>query len=227
MSKKCFFICPIGEDNSPERKRSDQIMEHILYPMFEKNDCEVVRSDKIASLNKINDDIVFHLENDELAIADLTGHNPNVFYEVGYRHAKRLPVIHIAENGTTLPFDISSHRILFYNLTNLDDVDNFKKNLSNMIDVAQNEGISNISKAMKEPAVDSLYITLLVEIVEKYNANNGRGVHYNDGEINKNNMEILTSLKYIEVNKYINGSVNIKPTGEGLKYLIDNHLISG
>lgn len=154
-TKKCFFISPIGDADSDVRKCSDKIMRHILNPICNDKGYEVIRADKINSANKISADIVNHLENDELAIADLTGHNPNVFYELGYRKAKNMPIIHIAETGTTLPFDTIDDRTMFYDLTDLDEVEEFKQRLVEVIDSLQSVKTSKTIE-IKEITSESL-----------------------------------------------------------------------
>ena len=52
----------------------------------------------------------------DLVIADLTGNNANVFYELSLRHAIGKPVIHMAANGTPLSFDVRDNRTIFYTM---------------------------------------------------------------------------------------------------------------
>jgi hypothetical protein len=51
----------------------------------------------------IGDRMISDVINAELVVADLTDLNPNAFYELGIRHAKEGPTIHIARLGTILP----------------------------------------------------------------------------------------------------------------------------
>jgi len=53
-----------------------------------------------------------------IVVAELTDHNPNVFWELGVRQSFKHNTITIAEEGTPLPFDVSSKATLFYNPNN-------------------------------------------------------------------------------------------------------------
>ena len=69
-----------------------------------------VRADQIAEPGQITTQIIEHLLRDDLVITDLTGHNPNVFYELSLRHAIAKPVVQMG--GIPLPFDIHASRTL-------------------------------------------------------------------------------------------------------------------
>jgi len=55
-----------------------------------------------------------YLRKSDLVIADLTYHNPNVFYELAVRHLNKKPVIHLIKKGEKIPFDINDRRTIFY-----------------------------------------------------------------------------------------------------------------
>ena len=50
----------------------------------------------------------------DFVIADMTGKNPNVFYEVGYAHAKGKICTLLTQNTSDIPFDLKHHRHLVY-----------------------------------------------------------------------------------------------------------------
>ena len=61
-------------------------------------------------------DVVRHLAEAELVIADMTGANPNVLYELGIAHTVRCAesVLLIAQSLKEIPFDVSSYRCIEY-----------------------------------------------------------------------------------------------------------------
>ncbi|GBZ93482.1 hypothetical protein M6K188_2437 [Staphylococcus aureus] len=111
--KKCFIACPIGTDDSKVRRNSDFLLQSIIKPALE-SDFEIQRSDLISSSNKITDEIIGGLTNSELVIVDLSTHNPNVFYELGYRHALERPTITMINKDENIPFDVSAYRTIYY-----------------------------------------------------------------------------------------------------------------
>jgi tetratricopeptide (TPR) repeat protein len=114
--RSCFFISPIGGRDSDARRRSNDVMEYLLRDRLAASGYALVRADQLSDLGRIDDHVIDHLLDDDLAVCDLTGLNPNVMYELGVRHAAGKPVIIIAENGTVLPFDAQRFRTLFYSL---------------------------------------------------------------------------------------------------------------
>jgi hypothetical protein len=54
------------------------------------------------------------IENADLIIADMTGKNPNVFYEVGYAHAKGKMCALITQKADDIPFDLQNHFHIIY-----------------------------------------------------------------------------------------------------------------
>jgi len=115
--KTCFLICPIGEWDSPDRKRSDKLQYFILGPILEDK-YKIERADEIPDPGLIPPQIVERLIDDDLVIADLTNCNANVFYELAIRHVTEKPFIHLMVasqlNQKKLPFDNAGMRTIPY-----------------------------------------------------------------------------------------------------------------
>ena len=130
--KICFLITPINSADSEIRKRVDQWMKFIYKPALEP-EYKVVRADDISSPGFITDQIINYIINADLCIIDLTGMNSNVMYELAIRHLSDKQYIHIFEQGTKLPFDISNMRCIPYDQSNLkypeDLLEEIKKNV--------------------------------------------------------------------------------------------------
>src|ERR1700730_4222462 len=109
----CFVIGPIGEPESAVRKRANQIVDHIIAPAAaECGYGEPLRADKISSPGLITVQIIQHVMEADMVVADLTGHNANVFYELAVRHLVRKPVVQLIEVGESIPFDVSPVRTI-------------------------------------------------------------------------------------------------------------------
>jgi len=120
--KVCFVISPIGEEGSETRERSDQVLKHIITGSVEQMGYEVIRADKISEPGIITTQIIEHIVDSSLVIADLTEKNPNVFYELALRHAIRKPLVQMIKKGEAIPFDVAATRIIQFDLHNLDSV---------------------------------------------------------------------------------------------------------
>jgi hypothetical protein len=81
-----------------KREISDQVYELILTPVVEDNGYTIDRADKIYELGQIPTQIIQRIYTADLVVADLTGYNPNVFYELAIRHFTKKPIIQIILN---------------------------------------------------------------------------------------------------------------------------------
>lgn len=133
VMKKCFVVSPIGDAGTDIRKNADQLYQHIIKPVCEKCGFAAQRVDEFNTYNSITQEILDALNDYDLVIADLTGHNPNVFFEIGYRTKSQKPIIHLKRKDETIPFDVSSIRTFEYDLTDLDMVTATKDRLEQVI----------------------------------------------------------------------------------------------
>lgn len=145
----CFYISPIGDDGSEHRKHADLFLGSIVEPALEGFKLKVVRADKISEPGIITRQILDHILNARLVVADLSFHNPNVFYELCLRHAARLPVVQVIRASDRIPFDLSQSRTI-----KIDTTDIFS--LVPQIETYRTEIAAQVRRALENPdAVDN------------------------------------------------------------------------
>ena len=132
-TKTCFVIAPIGDEGSETRRRSDQMLTHIIKPAVKECGYEAVRADEISEPGIITSQVIQHIIDDELVIADLTGKNPNVFYELAVRHTVKKPVVQLIESSESIPFDVAPTRTIHVDHRDLDSVASCKDELIRQI----------------------------------------------------------------------------------------------
>lgn len=137
--KKCFVIAPIGDDDSDVRKRSDKLLKYVISPVVEEKDYEAVRADHIAEPGLITSQVIQHVAEDDLVVADLTERNPNVFYELAIRHALKRPLVQMIAKGERIPFDVAGMRTVEIDIRDLDSVERAKEDLASQVEAVEKD----------------------------------------------------------------------------------------
>ena len=106
----CFVLMPFANEFS---EVYDTIREAV--ESQEANfTCE--RADDIRGGGHIMESVLKKIAESEIIIADLTGRNPNVFYELGITHMikETNKVIPLIQDIDSIPFDIGPYRSITY-----------------------------------------------------------------------------------------------------------------
>jgi hypothetical protein len=98
---------------------ANAVYEHCTMPICKEFNLEVERADEIFTTNPILEDITSAINRAAVIIADISGKNPNVFYELGLSHMlKTKQTIMVTQDDfKSIPFDISHFRIIQYKNT--------------------------------------------------------------------------------------------------------------
>lgn len=129
----CFTIMPFGG-------WFDDYYETICRPAIEEAGLASCRADDLYRPSTIVNDIWAYTQKSKLVLADLSGKNPNVFYELGLAHALAKPAILITESIEDVPFDLRALRVLEYD-----------KNLPRWGEVLQEKITISIREVIKSP----------------------------------------------------------------------------
>ncbi len=174
-NRNCFVICPIGEEKSEIRRRSDQVFKHVISPAAKECGYEALRADHISQPGMITSQVIQHLLDDPLVVADLTGRNPNVFYELAVRHAVSKPIVQIIQGGEPLPFDVAESRTIQFGHHDLDSVAKCRDEL-----------VVQIHKVESNPSDVDTPISVALDL---------KALRQSDNPLEKSSAEIITMLQ--------------------------------
>ncbi|WP_398309267.1 TRAFs-binding domain-containing protein [Zoogloea sp.] len=119
MKLHAFVAMPFGTKPNDKGEQVDfnRIFDELIKPALEDAGLEVLRADKEQRAGDIRLDMFQELLMADLVVADLSIDNPNVWYELGVRHALRARgVVLVQGPRNTKPFDIYTDRKLTYHL---------------------------------------------------------------------------------------------------------------
>ncbi|MFZ3166077.1 MAG: hypothetical protein WA130_00585 [Candidatus Methanoperedens sp.] len=117
----CFVIIPFG-DSDDEKNNWNQIYDAIMSVSQKISSNKVIfhRADTNPKSFHLIEGVHKNIEESHFCIADITGNNPNVLYEVGYAQAKGKEIISISKDIDQIPIDLKSKIVIEYSFENRD-----------------------------------------------------------------------------------------------------------
>jgi hypothetical protein len=94
-SRLCFVMMPFSN-------QFDDVYRNLISPVVRDLGLTVLRADEITTPGFVMEQIRSAIQQSRVCIADVTGSNPNVLYEVGYAEAAKKPLILLAEEASHL-----------------------------------------------------------------------------------------------------------------------------
>ena len=115
MPKKCYVIMPYGGNDPERRERFEGVFRSIICPAATAAGYEAIREDHEATPGNITRNIILNLAGADMVVADLTGGNANVFYELGIRHVlTKSRTVLICHQDYQIPFDTAAYQVILY-----------------------------------------------------------------------------------------------------------------
>lgn len=125
MALHAFVAMPFGVK---ERIDFNKVYDDFIKPALEGAGFEAFRADEEVRAGDIRTDMFQELLLADLVVVDLSIDNPNVWYELGIRHALRARgVIHLNCKREYMPFDVYTDRVLRYHVRDGKPDQNFRE----------------------------------------------------------------------------------------------------
>jgi Flp pilus assembly protein TadD len=124
---QCFVIMPFGQRNIDNRAYDFDVIYRNIFTLAIENislpngrKLQPKRADSPNTPGIITQEMFRDILYSRIVLADITGLNPNVFYELGVRHTLRpTSTVVFKEIHSTIPFDVRDLRIFSYDMSDL------------------------------------------------------------------------------------------------------------
>jgi hypothetical protein len=117
--KTCFVAMPVTTpasyaDDLRDPDHFTHVLTYLFTPALERAGYKVIPP-KMLGATLIHAEIIRHLEQADLVLADLSSHNSNVFFELGIRTSLDRPVVLVKDKrSAAIPFDLGTINVLTY-----------------------------------------------------------------------------------------------------------------
>jgi hypothetical protein len=129
----CFVMMPFGS-------WFDRYYQDIYSPAISEAGFEPIRADELFTTGSVVEQIWEQIQKSKVLLADLSGKNANVFYELGLAHAAKKPVVFTSALVDDVPFDLRHLRVIIYDIREPEWAPRLRKSISDYL-----------RNAMKEP----------------------------------------------------------------------------
>lgn len=148
----CFVMMPFGE-------WFDRYYAEIYVPAIKEAGFEPVRADELFTTGSVVEQIWEQIEKAKLLLADLSGKNPNVFYELGLAHAAKKPVVFTAGELDDVPFDLRHLRVIIYDIREPEWASRLRKSVADYLRNAAKEPGKSIPHPFRKMVEDTEGLT--------------------------------------------------------------------
>ena len=158
----CFVIMPIGDKDDSSAQKFDEIYQYLIKVAVNEAGLTCKRADEILKPGTIILDIVEYLARSNIVIADLTGQNPNVFYEMGVRDGVKGRMILLAQSLEDVPFDLRGSRIVIYSLDSPKNIHEAKVKIINFLKELMSDTETRdtvVREYIRDREIDNLELT--------------------------------------------------------------------
>jgi hypothetical protein len=122
----CFLVMPFGQEWSADVHR-------ILAGACDAAGVRPVRGDDLFTPTDILEDIWQGINAADFVMADITGRNPNVLYELGMAHTLAKPVLILSRDARDIPIDLATRRVIVYGQSAADWRDDLRHKISGAV----------------------------------------------------------------------------------------------
>jgi len=142
MRPQCFVLVPFGRkaDQTGQIVDFDLVYFNLIVPAMESAGIGPVRRDDLSASEPVTRPLFERLLISDYVLADLSAGSPDVYYDLGIRHAlHRSGTILIAREGIAIPFDVAAVRVFRYHLNDFGRPENTKAFVDHLLRSAREE----------------------------------------------------------------------------------------
>jgi hypothetical protein len=113
----CYVIAPIGDTDTETRANYESLITRLLVPTL-GSEVNIKGGTHIREEGQVHEQVRAEIAKAHFCIADISEHNVNVYYEIGFCAARNKPMIFVKRrNSAKVPVDLGIPKWVEYDLS--------------------------------------------------------------------------------------------------------------